>query len=187
MSLILASQSPRRRALLALLTKNFTVSVSPVNEDSFSASSPASLCACLASEKATAVFSKFPHAAILACDTVVDLDGRVLGKPKDHYEAVTMLTALSGRRHEVHTGVCLLQKDKEARSFVETTHVVFDSIPKQEIMDIAETTEPYDKAGAYGIQGWAARFIPRIEGCYYNVMGLPVASLQKLLAQENLL
>ncbi len=187
MSLILASESARRRELLLLLTKRFTTTTAKIDEAAFVASSPQKLAETLAIEKANAVFLDTENAAVLACDTVVDLNGTALGKPKSEDEAVEMLCALSARWHKVHTGVCLMQSGKQVHTFVETTRVLFAAIPMSEVLAIAATGEPYDKAGGYGIQGWAARFIPRIEGCYYNVMGLPLAALQTLLAKEGLL
>ncbi len=187
MPIILASKSPRRKALLAQLTTNFTVLAAKVDEDAFSAHTPALLAEILATEKAQAVFLTDGASPVLACDTVVDLNGQVLGKPKDEAHAIEMLSALSGQKHLVHTGVCLKQPGGQTHHFTETTRVFFNKIPKHEILAVAKTPEPYDKAGAYGIQGWAARHISRVEGCYYNVMGLPLAALYHLLCQENLL
>ncbi len=185
-SYILASQSPRRQELLRLVLPQFTVQVAGVDESTYTAPRPAQLAALLAGAKAAPVFSKNNQAVVIGCDTVVELDGRVLGKPHHEAQAIEMLTALSGRAHQVHTGVALLYPGG-ARRFAESTTVHFSPIPAAEIAAVAATPEPYDKAGGYGIQGWAARFIPRIEGCYYNVMGLPVAALWQALCEAGLL
>ncbi len=187
MALLLASQSPRRRALLALLTNHFDVLAPEVDESNFVHLPALELCESLAIKKVDAIPFTGAYKAVLACDTVVDLEGRALGKPQNCEDAINMLSSLSGRWHEVHTGVCLLQHNGRRHNFTQTTRVWFDTIPKSDILAVCETDEPYDKAGAYGIQGWAAGFIPRIEGCYYNVMGLPVATLRNLLTKENLL
>lgn len=183
MALVLASQSPRRRELMRLVTPDFVVDVADVDESGPAAAGPAQLAGRLARAKAEAVFARRPYDTIIGCDTVVALDEAVLGKPRDAAEAVRMLEALSGRDHLVHTGLCLLGPGRRAHDLVETTRVTFSPIPRGEIEAVAATDEPYDKAGGYGIQGWAARFIPAIEGCYYNVMGLPVAALWRALAR----
>ena len=185
-NLILASKSPRRRELMQLVTPNFTCAVAGIDETAVSAPSPRLLAQQLAIVKADAIFALHPHQAVIGCDTVVDLEGKALGKPLDKEDAIAMLTALSGKEHLVHTGVCI-QGNFTPVSFIETTKVYFAPIPIEEITRYADTNEPYDKAGGYGIQGTAARFIPRISGCYYNVMGLPVASLYCALKKLNLL
>lgn len=179
MALVLASKSPRRRELLALLTVDFEVEEAGVNEQVVTAETPAKLAKALAGAKAAAVHATRSADAVIGCDTVVDLHGQTLGKPKNQAEATRMLTALSGNTHLVHTGVCVFLPGQTAPAswFVETTRVTFAQIPAEEIKHYTASPEPYDKAGGYGIQGVAARFIPRIEGCYYNVMGLPVAAL----------
>ncbi len=185
-ALILASQSPRRQELLRLITPHFTVQVAGLDESAHQANTPAALAGALAFAKAQAVFAPGGGAAVIGCDTVVELDGRVLGKPADAAQATEMLGALSGRAHQVHTGVAVLHGGGALR-FVESSTVYFSPLPPAEIKAVAATAEPYDKAGGYGIQGWAARFIPRIEGCFYNVMGLPVAALWQALNGAGLL
>ncbi len=182
--LILASQSPRRRELLKLITQDFTVQAAKLDEQAYTAQSPAALAEILAGHKARAVYEG--QSPALGCDTVVELDGQVLGKPKNPPEAAEMLGRLSGRAHKVHTGVCLLYQGRST-SFTETTTVYFSPLPPEEVEAVIQTPEPYDKAGGYGIQGWAGRFIPRIEGCYYNVMGLPVAALWQKMRGAGLL
>ncbi|MBC5581672.1 septum formation protein Maf [Anaerofilum sp. BX8] len=183
--LILASGSPRRRELLQLITPDFEVAPSEIDERAVSAPTPRALVAALAEAKARAAAAR-PGDVVLGCDTVVDLDGRVLGKPADRAGAEAMLRAYSGRWHYVHTGVCAL-KDGLAHGFVETSKVFFAPLEEDEIAAYAATGEPYDKAGAYAIQGGAARFVTRVEGCYFNVMGLPVSSLYQLLRRLDAL
>ncbi len=182
MALFLASASPRRRELMALVCPDFTVEVSDVAEDDIFADSPARLAQSLAIAKARAVAAQHPYDTVIGFDTVVDCDGAVFGKPRDRDEALTMLHALSGRAHRVHTGVCVCQGGRAAAT-VETTSVCFAPIPEAELLAYVETAEPYDKAGGYAIQGRAARWCSRIEGCYYNIMGLPVHRAVQLLAR----
>ena len=178
--LVLASGSPRRRELLALITPQFETLALDIDERAITADTPAALVEKLAAAKAAAAAALRPGDLVLGCDTVVDLAGAVLGKPQDRADAARMLRALSGRSHLVHTGVCAKRGD-ERQSLVETTRVFFDEIDDAALEAYLDTDEPYDKAGGYGVQGFAARFIPRIEGCYYNVMGLPVAALWRML------
>lgn len=178
--LVLASGSPRRRELLALITPDFETLPLDLDERAITADTPAALVEKLAAAKAEAAAALRPGDLVLGCDTVVDLDGKVLGKPKDKEDAAAMLRALSGRAHLVHTGVCAIRGDAR-QSLVETTRVDFDPISEEELAAYLDTDEPWDKAGGYAVQGLAARFIPRIEGCYYNVMGLPVAALYRML------
>ena len=118
---------------------------------------------------------------ILGADTVVALEGRILGKPRDEAEAAWMLRQLSGVWHEVYTGVCLLDKDGGRLVFSDCTRVHFTPMDDQAITGYIATGEPMDKAGAYGIQGWAGAYIDRIEGCYFTVMGLPLAKVRQAL------
>jgi septum formation protein len=121
-------------------------------------------------------------AIVIAADTIVTVDGHILGKPRSSDDARHMLEKLSGRMHSVFTGVALIRlPDAERRTFVETTHVHFDKLDQEEISRYLATGEPHDKAGAYAIQGRAGRYIPRIEGCFFNVVGLPLARLQHSL------
>ena len=181
MQIILASQSPRRRQLMELVTPDFSVCTATICERKTEGEEPVQLALRLAQEKAQAAFAQNAAGAlVIGCDTVVDLDGEVLGKPADQREAMRMLGRLSGRAHRVHTGVCICVPQlpgRPAALFAETSIVHFSPLPEREIFNYTNTPEPYDKAGGYGIQGSMARFIPAIEGCYYNVMGLPVAAL----------
>ncbi|MDL2323802.1 Maf family protein [Ruminococcaceae bacterium OttesenSCG-928-A16] len=189
MAIILASKSPRRRQLMQLVTQNFVVETAEVDEHAVQAANPAQLALKLAQLKAAAVFGASPGSVVVGCDTVVELDGAALGKPANQAEAIAMLTALAGRVHLVHTGVCIYQPgtNPPAAAFTETTGVEFAPLTPADIVAYAKTDEPYDKAGGYGIQGAAARFIPRINGCYYNVMGLPVAALYNTLVRLGIL
>lgn len=184
MGIVLASRSPRRRQLLEQMgLRDFRIVCSDADETASPGLTPPALVEALSARKAAAV----QHAAaagdlIIAADTVVALDGRVLGKPADGPDAFAMLSALSGRRHQVYTGltvVCGAQRLTEH----EVTAVTFRSLSSAEICAYIATGEPMDKAGAYGIQGRGALFVEGIEGDYYNVMGLPVCRLGRILAR----
>lgn len=181
MELVLASESPRRRELLALVTPHFITCSAHINEAALAADTPAQLALQLAKAKAQTAAGNYPHALVVGCDTVVELNGKALGKPANAAQATSMLQALSGTAHQVHTGVALVCKGVLQNAFVETTQVTFALLPQVAIQAYVQTQEPYDKAGGYGIQGWAAKYIPHINGCYYNVMGLPVAALHRAL------
>lgn len=183
-TIILASQSPRRRELFSLITPQFECAVSEIDERAVQASDAKALCETLARRKAASVAALRPGCVVVGSDTVVEADGRVLGKPHDPAEAREMLQLLSGRTHAVHTGVCIA-KDARLRSFVCTTEVTFFPIPPAEIEAYIATDEPYDKAGGYGIQGRAARWTDSIRGDYFNVMGLPVSRVYAALREEN--
>ena len=186
MSLILASSSPRRRELMALITPNYTVAPSDVDESRITAATPAQLAQALAEAKALAVAQQHPDDTVIGCDTVVDCDGAVFGKPSGAEDAVRMLHALSGREHKVHTGLCVVHGGK-AYLATETTRVQFSPIEESDLLAYARTPEPYDKAGAYAIQGHAALWCSGIVGCYYNIMGLPVHRLAQVLRQAGAL
>jgi septum formation protein len=183
MKLILASASPRRAEILREAAIPFTVITSAVDETPFPGESPQEHVQRLANAKAELVAARAVGPAIvIAADTVVTLEGRILGKPRSSDDARHMLETLSGRTHSVITGVSLIRlPDAEQRTFVESTLVHFGKLSEEELNRYLATDEPYDKAGAYGIQGRAGRFIPRIEGCYFNVVGLPLARLQHAL------
>jgi septum formation protein len=177
MKLILASSSPRRAEILADAGLPFSVLSSPVDESPHPGETPAALVQRLASAKADVVTARVVGPAIiLAADTVVVLDDKILGKPGSTEDARHMLQQLSGRTHSVLTGVALIRlPDGERRQFLESTLVHFRPIADEELSSYLATQEPYDKAGAYAIQGQAGRYIPRIEGCYFNVVGLPLS------------
>ncbi|MGN0975410.1 MAG: Maf family protein [Gemmiger sp.] len=182
MAMVLASNSPRRRELLGLITQDFSVQPSALDERHITAATPAALALALAEAKCRDVAAQRTEDTVIGCDTVVDCDGEVFGKPHSEGDACRMLRALSGRVHQVHTGVCV-SRGGRVLSAVETTSVHFAPIPEGELLAYIRTTEPYDKAGAYAIQGKAALWCEGIEGCYYNVMGLPVHRLAELLRE----
>jgi septum formation protein len=177
MKLILASSSPRRAEILADAGLPFTVLSSAVDESPYPGETPTALVQRLANAKADLVTARAVGPAIvLGADTVVVLDDKILGKPRTTEEALHMLQQLSGRTHSVLTGVALVRlPDGERREFTESTLVHFRRISEEELSSYLATEEPYDKAGAYAIQGQAGRYIPRIEGCYFNVVGLPLS------------
>lgn len=182
--LILASASPRRRELLAAAGFAFDVVVSDIDERPWPREKPASYALRNASEKARAVAARHPHATVLAADTIVVLDEHILEKPADAAHAAAMLRRLSGRVHEVMTGVCVWHPS--SGGFQESAEVVrtlvwFRALSDIDIADYIATGEPMDKAGAYAIQGGAARFVERIDGPYDNVVGLPLEAVRRLI------
>ena len=180
MKLILASGSPRRRELLSLYTKDFAVCASDFDEKAVHAATPAALAEALARGKCLAVAGQNPGCLVVGSDTVVELDGEIFGKPRDAEDARRMLRALSGRTHQVHTGVCVSDGTR-TESFVDTCRVTFFPIPEEELEACIASGEPFDKAGAYAIQGRAALWLDRLEGDYYTIMGLPVSRTVRLL------
>jgi septum formation protein len=185
MKLILASASPRRAEILRNAGVTFTVMSSAVDETPIPGESPNDHVHRLASAKVELVAARSVGPAIvIGADTVVVLDGQIIGKPRSTEDARRTLELLSGRTHSVVTGVMLIRlPDVERRGFTETTQVQFSAISPEEISRYLATDEPFDKAGAYAIQGRAGRYIPRIEGCYFNVVGMPLARLcQELTA-----
>ena len=181
MSLILASQSPRRQELLGLFWIPFPVRVADIDESMDSRANPYAEVARVSQLKALAV-PRDPDDVVIAADTIVVCEGRVLGKPPDAEEARQLLRLLSGRDHQVMTGMTVLRGDKAAIC-TEVTDLRFRELSDREIDAYVATGEPMDKAGAYGIQGGAALFCERMVGDYYNVMGLPVCRLSKILHQ----
>ncbi len=171
--LILASQSPRRRELLATAGFHFTVRFQPVEEIRAAGETPAGYVKRLARTKAEAAWASGDE-IILGADTIVVLDDRVLEKPADASAARSMLRELSGREHTVITGICLRHAGGAVLDS-ESTRVRFLPLDESEIDDYVSSGEPMDKAGAYAIQGLASKFVDRIGGCYFNVMGLPLA------------
>lgn len=187
--LILASASPRRQELLRNAGIEFVVQPAHVPEDVIPGESPEACAQRLARAKALAVFEQLANhaeAQVLGADTIVVVDTEILGKPADASDATRMLKLLSGREHRVITGVCLLTPlpGQEPREDVrhETTRVTMTALTEQEIADYIAHGEPMDKAGAYAIQGLASRWIPKIEGCYFNVVGLPVPLVYSMLS-----
>ena len=185
--LVLASASPRRRELLTQAGFAFRVEVADIPEDPQPGEDPIAYVTRLAREKAETVSRRIaePSAVVLGADTTVVIDGLILGKPESPDDAARMLRQLSGRTHHVMTGVAVVTGEGanvQALVAAETTAVEFRSLSQREIDDYVATGEPMDKAGGYAIQGRAARWIPRIHGCYFNVVGLPLALVSSLLA-----
>lgn len=174
-NLILASSSPRRKELLENLHLQFEVSSSDVDESFDPVLTPGEIVKELAHRKANAVFNKHPDSYVIGSDTVVVKDGAVLGKPGSSKEAFTMLKSLSGTIHSVYTGVSILTPEKNAITFYEKTDVVFWELTDEEINSYIGTGEPFDKAGAYGIQGIGSMLVKSISGDYFSVVGLPVS------------
>jgi len=184
MALILASQSPRRRELLErMVLTGFRILAPDIDERMDRSLPPAQLVERISLEKALAAQALAqPEDILIAADTVVAMEGRVLGKPVDQAEAAQMLRALSGRRHQVYTGLTVLRGAARDTQH-ESTEVSFRPLSSQEIACYVATGEPMDKAGAYGIQGCGALLVDGIRGDYYNVMGLPVCRLGQMLAR----
>lgn len=178
--LILASASPRRAELLRNAWIAFTVAPAHVREEPMPNETPLSYAQRLARDKALAIFASYPKHTVLGADTVVVVDEHLLEKPTDPEDAIRMLRLLSGRTHQVITGVCVLAEGFE-RSEAEVTQVRFSQLSEDEIAAYVRTGEPMDKAGAYAIQGMASRWAESIEGCYFNVVGLPVPRVYRLL------
>ncbi len=179
MKLILASQSPRRKELLGLLGIPFEVQVSDADETMSPGLDPAAQVAEVSRRKAAAVRAE-PDDTVIAADTIVVCDGVILGKPRDFDDACRMLRSLSGKAHQVMTGMTVLRGGC-IHSCTEVTQVYFRPLSEQEIIRYAQSGEPMDKAGAYGIQGGGALFAEKLCGDYYNVMGLPVCRLTQVL------
>lgn len=182
MKIVLASQSPRRRQLLGQMGLEFTTQSPEIDESAFHGRDARDLVETLSREKARWVArQQTPDTLVIGADTVVVLDGAILGKPRDEGEAREMLSALSGRTHQVYTGVSLFHPGGR-RTEHEVTAVTFRPLSQEEIAAYVATGEPMDKAGAYGIQGLGALLVERLEGDYFNVMGLPLCRLGRMLA-----
>ena len=183
MRLILASASPRRRELLQQAGFAFEVRVPSVNEVPLPDETAEDFARRAARDKALDVAASAPSGSlVLGADTVVVADSEILGKPADVPDAARMLRLLSGVTHRVITGVCLVRTPARVEALAhETTFVTFSALDEQEIASYVASGEPFDKAGAYGIQGLASKFVTRIEGCYFNVVGLPVALVYDML------
>ena len=178
MALVLASASPRRKEILNNAGIEFTVRPASVDESLRCGESAEAHVPRLAEAKARAVWRE--GETVLGADTVVAVDGHILGKPTDDNDAARMLGLLAGRRHRVLTGVCFYNGDR-AHTEVEVTSVEFLKLSEQEIADYIATGESADKASAYAIQGGASKFVSRIEGCYFNVVGLPIARVYRFI------
>jgi len=176
LNVILASASPRRKELLKLIFEDFEIRPADIDETISAEINPFEVAEKIAVKKAQAI--KDENSLIIACDTVVIINEKILGKPKDEMIAFEMLSTLSGQAHSVATGVCLCYKGK-TYSFSEVTDVEFYPLSAKEILEYIATGEPFDKAGAYGIQGKGGLLVKGIKGDFYNVVGLPVSRLRR--------
>ena len=183
MKLVLASGSPRRRQLLGELGWNFIVEPSALKESRVPGESPENMVCRLAETKAADVFSRNRDAFVIGADTVVAIDGRALGKPADEDEAVRMIEMLQGRVHTVMTGVAVLAPDGRKLLSCEKTDVTFRKLSHEEAIAYVAQGESLDKAGAYAIQEKGTLLVESIRGCYFNVVGLPLEALSKMLAE----
>ena len=183
MKLVLASKSPRRREILKNAGIDFTIRVADADETIPEGTKPEDAVVFLAARKALAV-ERADDEIVLGADTVVVLDDKILGKPKDKEDAYNMIKSLSGMVHSVFTGVCAVGEGISL-TFAEETKVEFYPLTDDEIDEYINTDEPYDKAGAYGIQGLASKFIRGIEGDYFNVVGLPMSSIYKKIIKKQ--
>ena len=183
MKIVLASKSPRRKELLGLLDLEFQIITADIDETMDSNISVIDEVARISHQKALAVANGLsPDTVIISADTIVELGGQLMGKPKDEADAFNMLKSLSGCTHNVHTAVTVTRGDKTVTKVV-TTAVTFRDITDEEITAYIKIGEPMDKAGAYGIQGRASKFVSGIEGDYFNVVGLPVCTLSLMLKE----
>lgn len=186
LKLVLASASPRREEILKQLKLKFTVVPSKIDETEFKADNPAELVEILAVEKAKAVSELVENVIIIAADTIVVADGQILGKPKNKIEAKKMLKKLSGQRHQVITGLAVLNSvSGEYQAVNDITEVKMSVLTEKEIEKYIEQEDILDKAGSYAIQGLGSIFIEEIKGSYYSVMGMPIHQLAKLLDKFN--
>jgi len=193
--LVLASASPRRQELLRNAGVRFVVQPTNIPEVPQPGEAPRAFAERMAREKALTVFRRRPNDFVLGADTIVIVDGEILGKPRDSADAVRMLRVLSGRTHQVITGVCLVSPRLRTEDWrqqagfedirSETTLVTMDPLGDDDIHSYVSTGEPTDKAGAYAIQGRASRWVSRIEGDYFNVVGLPVSLVYKMLREHG--
>ncbi len=180
MSLILASASPRRRELLSHFNIAFTIDPASGPETPPEHAAPADTVMALSAAKAREIAARHPGDIVIGADTIVELDGAILGKPADKADAFRMLSSLAGREHRVYTGVAVV-RDDTVLTEAEMTRVFFRPMTDREIEAYIDSGEPMDKAGAYGYQGLAALFVERIEGDFFNVVGLPLCRLGRML------
>lgn len=182
MEIILASQSPRRRELLKKMDISFSVRNIDISEEIYNEENPQDYVLRMAETKAAEGARTEKNALVIGADTIVCIDNEILGKPKDKEDAAKILNKIQGRKHFVFTGVSLnLNNGEKVVSFIEKTEVIFAKMSQEEILNYIETGEPMDKAGAYGIQDKGALFVKSINGCFYNVMGLPVRRIYEEL------
>ena len=183
-ALVLASESPRRKDLMAVFGIPFTVIAAAIEEKPAAGEDPEQFAIRVAREKAMEVASRVSQSIIVAADTVVTIDGEILGKPEDENDAIRMLTRLQGRRHSVLTAISVINQVKQQTlEGIDRTDVWFKPMDEAQIRDYIRRENVLDKAGAYAIQGYAGVYIPKIEGNYFNVMGLPLPLVHELLCR----
>ena len=189
MKFVLASNSPRRKKLLSQFNLSLSVTSHSFDESSVSKKlNPEEYCRLISEKKAKSICNNHSTSTILSADTIVTIDNNILEKPINKNDAVRMLNLLSGRQHEVVTGVTIINNHNNIDfSFTETTIVTFNKIPENEIVYYIDKYKPYDKSGSYGIQDFSAIFVKSIEGCFFNVVGLPLSSLFYYLKKFNLI
>ena len=191
MKFLLASTSPRRKMLLKNVIENFEIASPHFDESTVVCKNAKNLVKKLAYKKAEAVFSKSKGDwCVIGADTVVALNNEIIGKPKDNVDAKKILKKLSGKKHHVHTGVCILFRQGEVETkinFVVSAVLYFENIDEKEIEKYILTGEPADKAGAYAIQGYGGKFIKKISGSYHSIVGLPIAEIYQVLKEEKLI
>lgn len=184
MNLVLASQSPRRKELLAILGFPFTVIPSSIDETPMAGEDPQTFVVRVAREKGMEVATRVTHSIVISADTVVTIDGEILGKPADESEAIRMLRKLSGREHTVLTAITIVnQMKQETLQGLDATRVWFNEMSDEDIVGYIRRENVFDKAGSYAIQGYAGVYIPRIEGNYFNVVGFPLPLVHQLLCR----
>lgn len=182
MEIILASQSPRRKELLGYITPDFKTIPADIDETIPKGIEPKNYATTMAEEKAKVISEQYPDHIVIGSDTIVALGDEIMGKPKDDQEAVVMISKLSDRHHQVYTSVCLRQGNKVLTK-VFTATVSFFELSLQEIEQYVQTGEPFDKAGAYGIQGPASVFVKEVVGDYYAIVGFPIGQVNQMLKE----
>ena len=190
MNIILASTSQRRKDLLRMINIPFKAHSSDLDESLISRNhlKPIDLCTTLAFLKAKKISQNFRSDLVIGGDTIVVINDEILEKPKDKYQARNMLIQLSGQTHSVFTGISIQCIDKKIlKTFYEETKVTFNKLSNKEIDFYIENCNPYDKAGGYGIQDWSSLFVDRIDGCFYNVVGLPISKFFKELKNLDII
>ena len=187
-SIILASKSPRRKNILKQIGIDFEIIPSNICEDANFNLGPRKFVQYWSKKKAKVIAKKNKHKIVIGADTIVYFNGKIIGKPKDKEESYKMLNNLSGKTHKVFTGVSIVYEEKNIlRTFCQMTKVTVRDIPKNDILYYIDNYYTLDKAGSYGIQDWFSIWIKKIDGCYYNVMGLPLSKFYKnyLLVKNN--
>lgn len=193
MKIYLASKSPRRQELLKTIVNDFEVLESNFDEDKIKNKSPKTLVKLLSEGKCKTVFEnllKEEEICVIGADTVVCINNKILGKPKDKIDAKKMLKLLSGKTHKVLTGVCIMFTNNGSENkinFVSSSNVKFKELTEEEIENYISTDEPYDKAGAYAMQGNAGKFVEKISGSYHSIIGFPVAQVYSIMKEENII